>query len=406
MNILHTSDWHLGQRFINQDRYEEHRAALKWLQNTIVAHKIDVLLIAGDIFDTANPPHEARKMYYQFLASLVGTSCRHVVVTGGNHDSPLMLNASRELLELLNIWVIGEATNPISDEIIRLKNDAGDTELIVAAVPFLRERDLRNAVAGESHNDRIAAIRTGIAAHYDSLAAIISEENNKPNEQKKPVVAMGHLYVTSAEDSKEQGSKIYMGNLDNLDAENFSNIFDYVALGHIHRPQILQNAATTVCYSGSIIPLSFTETRDTKSVTILTFEGCHLKEKSIVEIPTFRKLRRLKGTMSTLKTELENLKPAQVDIADSWVEIVIETDAVLLNPFQELADFCHHLPVEILKCRVENTGEIHTLDAALANKNAMLAELDVNEVFQKKLDATNLNADEKLLIKQAFLEIQ
>ncbi len=404
MNILHTSDWHLGQRFINQERYDEHRAALKWLKNTIVAEKIDVLLIAGDIFDTANPPHEARKMYYQFLATLVGTSCRHIVVTGGNHDSPLMLNASRELLELLNIWVIGEATDPISNEILRLKNDAGATELIVAAVPFLQERNLRKAVAGESHDDRIAAIRAGIAAHYDSLAAIIAAENSGKN--RKPVVAMGHLYVTGAEDSKEQGSKIYVGNLDNLDAKHFSNTFDYVALGHIHRPQTLQNAATIVRYSGAIIPLSFTETSDTKSVTVLRFEGNILKEKNIVEVPTFRKLRRLKGTMPDLKVQLENLKPAQADIAASWVEIVIETDAVLLNPLQELTDFCSNLPIEILKCRIENTGETHTLETALTNKTAMLAELDVNDVFQKKLAATDLNADDKLLITQAFLEIQ
>ncbi|MEY4927736.1 MAG: hypothetical protein RI894_2172 [Bacteroidota bacterium] len=400
MNILHTSDWHLGQRFVNQDRYAEHQAALAWLQETVVSQKIDVLLVSGDIFDGINPSHEARKLYYRFLASLVNTCCRHIIVTGGNHDSALMLNASKELLEILNIWVVGEATNPIANEVIELKNSDGETELFVAAVPFLRERDLRNAVAGESYADRVSAIRVGITAHYDSLAQHIQAINAA----QRPVVAMGHLYATGAEDNKEQPSKIYVGNLENLEATAFSPVFDYVALGHIHRPQNLQGQ-TLVRYSGSIIPLSFTEVRDTKSVTIIRFAPDRKPQIEVLEMPTFRKLRTLIGTMDELKTKLTALQPAQQQ-TKSWVELIIQTDGILINPLQELTDFVANLPIEILKCRLERVGEEPILSTSLENSTTLLAELDVNDVFAKRLAATDLNDDDKHLIEQAFLELQ
>jgi len=93
MKILHTSDWHLGQKFLSKDRIDEHQSALDWLRQTIIEQEIDVLLVSGDIFDIGNPPSYARHLYYRFLTSLQGTYCRHVVITGGNHDSPSMLNA-------------------------------------------------------------------------------------------------------------------------------------------------------------------------------------------------------------------------------------------------------------------------------------------------------------------------
>jgi len=106
MKILHTSDWHLGQKFLSKDRIDEHQSALDWLRQTIIEQEIDVLLVSGDIFDIGNPPSYARHLYYRFLTSLQGTYCRHVVITGGNHDSPSMLNAPKELLEILNVYVV------------------------------------------------------------------------------------------------------------------------------------------------------------------------------------------------------------------------------------------------------------------------------------------------------------
>ncbi|RME09699.1 MAG: exonuclease subunit SbcD, partial [Bacteroidetes bacterium] len=143
MKILHTSDWHLGQKLTGRDRDEEHRLALDWLADFIAQEKVDVLVVAGDVFDIHNPPNSARELYYRFLRKLIQSSVRHVVVIGGNHDSPNMLEAPKELLQLLGIHVVGAATGHVSDEIIELKDADGKVELVVAAVPFLRDQDLR-----------------------------------------------------------------------------------------------------------------------------------------------------------------------------------------------------------------------------------------------------------------------
>ena len=134
MKILHTADWHLGQKFLFYDREAEHRYALNWLLELIEKEKIDTLIVAGDIFDIGNPPNYARKLYYQFLTKLQNTPCRHVIITGGNHDSPAMLNAPKDLLEALNVHVVGAATDDLEDEIVLLKNAKNEIETVVAAV--------------------------------------------------------------------------------------------------------------------------------------------------------------------------------------------------------------------------------------------------------------------------------
>jgi len=98
MKILHTSDWHIGRTLYGRKRYEEFEAFLVWLAGTIIQEQVDVLLVAGDVFDTSAPSNRAQELYYRFLCRIAASSCRHVVVTAGNHDSPSFLNAPRELL--------------------------------------------------------------------------------------------------------------------------------------------------------------------------------------------------------------------------------------------------------------------------------------------------------------------
>ena len=130
MRVLHTSDWHLGQKFINYDRRAEHQLALDWLLATIEAQRIECLLVSGDIFDIGNPPNSARKLYYQFLRKVAETNCRHIVITAGNHDSPAMLDAPKELLELFSVHVVSRAsTEDVTKELIELKDKEGRLQL-------------------------------------------------------------------------------------------------------------------------------------------------------------------------------------------------------------------------------------------------------------------------------------
>lgn len=141
MRLLHTSDWHLGKRLFDKERYDVFENFLTWLLSTIRKERVDTLIVAGDIFDTAVPTNKSLRLYYDFLSHLSGSGCRHVVIVSGNHDSPTLLEAPKEILASLGVHVIGGAENP-ENEVIELKDSSGKLEGVVCAVPFLRERDI------------------------------------------------------------------------------------------------------------------------------------------------------------------------------------------------------------------------------------------------------------------------
>ncbi|MBB5348397.1 exonuclease subunit SbcD [Desulfoprunum benzoelyticum] len=134
MRILHTSDWHLGRSLYGRKCYEEFSAFLDWLSETIQKKEVDALLIAGDVFDTSTPSNKAQELYYRFL-------CRNIIVSGGNHDSPSFLNAPKELLCALNVFVVWAMTENMEDEVIVLHDCNQLTLAIICAVPYLRDKD-------------------------------------------------------------------------------------------------------------------------------------------------------------------------------------------------------------------------------------------------------------------------
>ena len=157
MKFLHTSDWHLGRSLYGRKRYEEFTAFLDWLTQTIEDEKIDALLVAGDVFDTSTPSNRAQELYYRFLCRVAASCCRHVVVVAGNHDSPSFLNAPKELLRALNVYVVGSMTEAYEDEVFILQAD-DKPEAIVCAVPYLRDKDIRTVEPGETIDDKNAKL--------------------------------------------------------------------------------------------------------------------------------------------------------------------------------------------------------------------------------------------------------
>ena len=324
MKIIHTSDWHLGQKLLYNDREQEHRLALDWLLEAIDREQADGLIVAGDIFDIGNPPNYARSLYYQFLRRLLNTKCRHVVITGGNHDSPAMLNAPRELLQALNVHVVGAASEDPAEEVVVWKDETGAVEAIIAAVPFLRDRDLRYSVTGETGYDRVEQIRQGIKKHYEEVAAYIEEQ---PGAQDVPVIATGHLYATGADASGKQDN-IYIGNTENIEARHFPDLFDYVALGHIHRAQVV-GGLEQVRYSGSLIPLSFSETQDDKGVYVLEWSGKKLDNIRSLPVPVFRRLKGITGTLEEVQESLARFVEKEREGLEPWIEVTVHLDRLV-----------------------------------------------------------------------------
>jgi DNA repair protein SbcD/Mre11 len=386
LKVLHTSDWHLGRSLYGQRRYEEFDALLDWMVLTLESQQIDVLLIAGDVFDTTAPSNHAMQQYYQFLHRAAATVCRHVVIIGGNHDSPTFLNAPREILKLLNVHVVGARCDDPADEVLRLDDANGNPMLLVCAVPYLRDRDIRMAEAGETVEVKEQKLLEGIRNHYLSVTNAAQALQSRLQAQfnsSVPIIGMGHLWAAGAQVVEGDGVRdLYVGSLAHVGTDIFPAALDYVALGHLHVPQCVGNDPK-IRYSGSPLPMGFGEALQQKSVCVIRFEE-RQAQISTVDIPCFQQLRQLNGTLSSLQVQLSALLTAGIK---TWVEINYTGDDIVPDLREQLeaclTDDEHGL---ITMLRIKNQRV--TARALVAqNTEQTLDDLSTLDVFKRCLDA-------------------
>lgn len=309
LTLLHTSDWHLGRRLYGKVRYDEFAQFLNWQINVIKQHQVDVLLIAGDIFDTASPSNQAQTLYYDFLKKVSQTDCRHIIIVGGNHDSPSFLDAPKGILKFLNIHVVGSISENIADEILVLKDKHDVPEMMVVAVPYLRDRDVRTVASGERLDDKEAKLTTGIKDHYKTvtdLAIAKQSELEKQFNKKIPIIGTGHLFAAGGVTVEGDGVReLYVGSLAHVNADIFDSRLDYVALGHLHVPQTVGGQAH-IRYSGSPIAMGFGESEQQKQVHLVRFNV----ENNLTNQPYFSLLNKNSSTNSTpLSSSVKKTKP-------------------------------------------------------------------------------------------------
>ncbi|MDD2364630.1 MAG: exonuclease SbcCD subunit D C-terminal domain-containing protein [Desulfuromonadaceae bacterium] len=377
LRVLHTSDWHIGRTLYGRKRYEEFEAFFNWLAETIIRERVDVLLVAGDIFDTTSPSNRAQELYYLFLCRIAASPCRHVVVTAGNHDSPSFLNAPKELLRALDVHVTGSIPVNAEEEVIILKNSDGYPELIVCAVPYLRDRDIRMAEAGESIQDKEQKLNEGIRSHYADIAAIAENKRNKLGVDI-PVIAMGHLFAAGGQTVDDDGVRdLYIGSLAHVSAGIFPDSIDYVALGHLHVPQKV-NASDRIRYSGSPLAMGFGEARGNKSVCLIDFESGNAAV-TVVAVPVFQKLERVKGCWKEIADRIKELSAAA---SGAWLEVVYDGEEIIGDLRERLDEAVNGTALEIL--RVKNNLKTNIiLNQICENEN--LDDLNVNDVFNRCL---------------------
>ena len=398
MKILHTADWHLGQKLLQNDRQEEFQMVLDWLLQTIKEQKVDVLLVSGDIFDIGNPPNQARQLYYNFLGKLMNAPCHHVIITGGNHDSPAMLNAPKALLQAFNIHVVGAYSGAIEDELIPLKNETGEVEVVVAAVPFLRDRDLRVSMAGESQVDRNTRLQEGLTAHYKTLAELAQPYKK----QGAVAIAMGHLFAKDAVSAEKQDN-IYLGNRENMEARQFPPEFDYVALGHIHRAQKV-GKADHIRYSGSMIPLSFSERGDAKSVYILDVKNGAIDSIESIRVPVFRRLKSIEGNLDKVQQSLERFAAKKEGELTPWVEVKVIAEEYIPQLDKLLRDFAEKMDLELVKIRlIRPYQSLSELQIELPD----LEDMAVDDVFKKRCESQGeITEDQLEVLMDTFKELK
>ncbi len=395
MKLLHTSDWHLGRTlYSKKERQEEHKAFLEWLLKTIHEEKINILIIAGDVFDTASPSSSSQKIYYDFLIQVRNSGCKQVIIVGGNHDSPSFLNAPKEILSALNVTVIGNVGTHIEDEIVVVKDAKNEPALIVCAVPFLRERDISRFAEGETYADRSKRINENIQKHYEEIAAI-AEKKRETLGRKIPIVVTGHLSVSGGKRDADDGVReTYIGNIEAIGIDIFPKTFDYVALGHYH---IASKMKHHIRYSGSPIPMGFGEANQKKVVYVIDFEDqMNIETK---EIPVFQKLESIVGDKNYISKRITELK----ETGDSvWIEIIYQGDDV----FPDFTSWAYELTadsnIEILK--LQNRLYLNE-SLTLEDTTASLNELDVFKVFDTLLEKNGISEVSQEELKGSYQEI-
>jgi len=376
MRIIHTADWHLGQFFYTKSRAAEHQAFLDWLLEQAEAQQADVIIVAGDIFDTGSPPSYARELYNRFVVNLQQTGCQ-LVVLGGNHDSVATLNESRELLACLNTRVIAAADDDISQQVLLLNKRDGQPGALLCAIPYLRPRDIMHSQSGQSGRDKQQSLLQAITDHYQRCWQEAVTQR-AALDLPLPIIATGHL-TTMGVTKSDAVRDIYIGTLDAFPADAFPPA-DYIALGHIHRAQRVAGSEH-IRYSGSPIPLSFDELGKEKSVFVVDFTDGALGLVTALPIPRFQPMRMIKGSLEEIEQQLAALEPDPQG-KRIWLDIEIVTDDWLSELQRRIQEMTEPLPVEVVLIRRSREQRERVI---ARQNNETLNELSVEEVFARRL---------------------
>ncbi|MCR3968130.1 exonuclease SbcCD subunit D C-terminal domain-containing protein [Aeromonas veronii] len=377
MKILHTADWHLGHQLHGHDRRFEHDAFLDWLSDTLKAREIDALLVAGDLFDTANPPASAWQQLYRFLARLRAEMPRlNMVLIGGNHDSPSKLDAPHELLRAFDLHLVGSISRDSEGKLetdrllVPLQDREGNIAAWCAAVPFLRSSDLRVESLEEGQDRLIEGVR-------QVYAEVLAEGRARCGEEL-PLIAMGHAYLAAGQLSELSERRVLGGNQHALPAELFASA-DYTALGHLH---LAQSPAEGVHYSGSPLPLSLAEANYNHQVLEVTFaEG---KLTGLERIPVPRAVEMIRLPQSTLDDALNAIASLELPDCPQEAQPFLEVRLLLPKPEARVRErilaAIADKPVRLARISTQYQGSGEGL--ADGRERRRLDELSPTEVFR------------------------
>ncbi|HGN1197367.1 TPA: exonuclease subunit SbcD [Proteus mirabilis] len=386
MRIIHTSDWHLGQYFFTKTRAQEHQQFLDWLLAQIREQQVDAVIVAGDIFDTGSPPSYARELYNRFVVAIRDTQCQ-LIILGGNHDSVATLNESKSLLACLNITVIANVHTETPQAPIILYQKNHTPGALLCAIPYLRPRDMINSKSGQSGADKQGALKEAIADYYQRQYQAALDLRKQLN-VNIPIIATGHLTTIGASVS-DSVREIYIGTLEAFNATLFPP-FDYIALGHIHRPQRV-NKSGHIRYSGSPIPLSFDESAQQKSVCLIDFEQDKLAEMTLLPIPEFQLLRTLSGSLQEIATQLEKLATQYNEMDTTiWLDIEVSTQDYLSDIQTRIQELTQSPLFEVIVLRRARKQR----QALMQNEKETLTELTVYDVFERRLAQHQFETEE------------
>lgn len=374
MRLLHTADWHLGQTLHGQDRSDEHRLFLDWLTRQLVEQRVDVLLIAGDIFDNANPSLRAQQLLYDFI---VEASQRRpglqILMIAGNHDSGARIELPAPLLRSLRTHAIGrihwldEGTLDTGHLLVPLGAANGPIEAWCLALPFLRPAEI-TGLSREGNDDYLQAA----AAVHEKLL----EQARACVQPGQALIAMSHAHMAGGSLSGDSERNILIGQAEALPAALFPEDICYVALGHLHRPQQI-GGQPRICYSGSPLPLSFSEVDYAHRVVLTDIEQGAVSAIQSLPVPRSQSLQRLgPAPLEQIIQQLQALPEAGLE-PPPWLEVRVTLEQPQPGLRQHLEQACAGRHCRLIRIN----AEYHASPRALPLQP--LDELSAEQLFSR-----------------------
>ncbi len=327
VHFLHTSDWHLGQFFHNHDREFEHAQFLTWLLDQIKTKQPHALLIAGDIFDVINPASSVQKQLYQFLADAHDLAPHmQTLMIAGNHDSGYRIEQVEPFLSKFNAKAVGivgrTAENTLNLDRLLIPIYDQDKNIIAwcLTLPYLRSAEITGL------NEHTSNSQNAISYLHQQLIA----EAKARKQPHQALILMSHAHMQGGETSDSE-RPIIVGNEEALSTALFDEVIDYVALGHLHKPQKV--GQPHIRYSGSPIPLSFSEINYQHQVVEVRIDPEQSPEQrfqyDVLKVPRTVELFRIREKLEDLIAKLQALPAGEIEqlSARHFLEIEYTTDA-------------------------------------------------------------------------------
>lgn len=384
LRIIHTADWHLGHHLHGISRDYEHQQFLDWLLLQLEQQQADALIVAGDIFDTANPSAAAQTQLYEFIVK-ARNKCPQIdiILIGGNHDSAARLDAPGALLKALGVSVVGGISRDSQGEfdwqklLVPLSNAQQEIKAWCGAMPFLRHADLSGQQQSED------PLITGVKDLYSQLIQQLQQKATND----EALILTGHCYMVGGNLSELSERKILGGNQHALPVDIFPEQISYTALGHLHLAQTV-GKDESVRYSGSPIPLSFDEQHYQHQVLQVDLQADKSTLTTVIKVPRSVKMIRIPNAQEycTLAEALLQLENYEFDagLAD-YQQPVLEMRIALKKPEpglrQKIEQAVADLAVRLLKISIAYSGS----EKGLADivKEERLEELQPEQVFQR-----------------------
>lgn len=377
MKLMHLSDLHLGKLILEQSMIDDQKYILNQIIDIVKKEQVDIVLIAGDVYDKSIPTIEAVNLFSDFLTRLYKLKVL-VFVISGNHDSKDRLSFGNELFVDNGIYIEGIFNGNLRCETINDK----DGKLNIYMLPFIKPVEVKRFYPDEI-----------IDTYEDAIKCILKHSSINKSERN---IILVHQFVTSLGEDviRSDSESISLGGIDNIDVTLFKD-FDYVAMGHIHGPQKV--GRETARYSGSPLKYSFSEVNQKKSVCIIEFNSKEDINISKIPLIPIRDMRVIKGPFDKLiSKEIVNLENK-----NDYLDVVLTDDDYIINAIGKLRKFYPN----ILKLEYENKISSNEVSDNIDIDKSNMSPIDLFSEFYKMQNGIELPAKKRKIIEEVIKEV-